>query len=235
MPHGCPRTIIKAIYLILEKYHRRYGLKVHPWAKQPGNIYFSFYLDVNKPEGNTGFLLDLYNDNLSLTTYQDHVGAPAWSYGHQQEMSGWKNARTSDIIAWLERTTSFPELFTQYESKLKWWRRGYSVEQSEQYLLTWQVCGLLAVKLGSFIQTPTNLFSDYDSEWDKKRALYCSAFTRSHPEFGILSLDGISISDRGEAYICEKERLNIWDLYCQGIEPTAIADQLFSTYSSVKQ
>jgi hypothetical protein len=35
--------ITQAVFLVLRRYHHRYGLCVLPWYQQPGNAYFSFY------------------------------------------------------------------------------------------------------------------------------------------------------------------------------------------------
>jgi len=228
MQQGCLRTISKATFLLLQRYHRLYGLKVIGWTKQPGNAYLSFYLDALPHESEFLDLPDMANERLVLTCYQDHVGIPAWSGGEQIELTNGKRARTDVVLDWLEQRLTLRELFDYHASEIDRWRQQYTVEASERYLLAWQVAGLLTARMGSYIATPWSFFSDYASDYREQVVAYARRFTECHPLYEIFALDGVGISIKAEVRIADCENLDAWTMFCSGHTPEAIAETILT-------
>lgn len=235
MQHGCLRTVAKASFLLLQRYHRLYGLKVVGWMKQPGNAYISFYLDASVPSEGGLDLPDMNDERLVLTCYQDHVGIPAWSAGDQLELKSGSRARTGVVLAWLEEQLTLQALFDRNSSEIATWRARYTVDKSERYLLAWQLAGLLAARTGSYIAPPEAYFSDYDSEFSNKVQAYCSHFSPCSPLYGIFALNGFGISARAEARVADRENLDAWAMYCDGLAVESIADILLSKLKELQQ
>lgn len=227
MQEGFQRELAKATYLLLQRYHRLYGLKAHCWTKPPGNAYISFYLDALPLRGAMTSLPGMDDERLTLTYYQDHVGIPAWSSGRQMQMPGWEHARTADVQAWLEKNLTLHALFENYSEEIAAWRKQYPVLSSEQYLLAWHVAGLLAARAGSYIFNPYAYFSDYDPGFHAKAVAFCREFTDCDPEYAVMALNGVSISIKAECRLRDGETWDLWSLYTKGMSAESIAQSLY--------
>lgn len=216
MQTSCDRRIIKSVFLFLERFHRLYGLKVIAWSKQPGNHYFTFFLDcqrenpgINISTGGTG--------RVVLTVYQDSVGIPAWSAGDQLEMPGWKSARTTKIFDWLSERLTLGDLMRRNLTDISDWRSHYTVGESESYLLAVQVTGHLIARTGGYLRT-------------------CGRFPKNEPFptwLRAMSPDGsmeylvtkyVAVSVDGVAWLPSGERIDIWELFTAGQTAKDIAD-----------
>jgi len=120
------RKINKAIYLVVEKYHRLFGLEVYGFSGGHGPGYAGFQVAANRcwsqgrPHAN--YQAPFGDGRQVLVTYFTNVGIPAWCAGEQLEFAGWGRQRTNSIVSWLEQHLTLLELFDLYKSEIASWR-----------------------------------------------------------------------------------------------------------------
>lgn len=148
------RKINKAVFLLLQKYHRAFGLAVLSWSRPTGHSYHFFYsLAVRDDNGNPAHALDPLGP-YSLSIYQSMVALPIGSADQQPEHPEWRQRelRASELVQWYESQLTLNEFFSDHAESIRWWRRAYHVSQSEPYLLTRNVLGLVSSVLGLSIE-----------------------------------------------------------------------------------
>lgn len=147
------RKISKAVYLLLEKYHCKFGLSVVAWWKTPGNEYFSFFCMPIRDRGGSLKHLPEVNGQFSLTIYQDHVSIPSWSNESPSRLDiDPGELRTAQLLEWYEENLSFHELFNYYRPEINEWRKRYHVEESEAYLFSWNLMGLFSTRIDEVVR-----------------------------------------------------------------------------------
>ena len=229
------RKINKAIYLILERYHRLYGLRLATFAGGHGYGYGMFYTDAISPIGDKGWQVD-YDDalgkkgkrqqKLSLVAYICDVGLPGWTNGRQAHLEGWQTRRTSEIVEWLEANLSLRQLFTVFADEINRWREQYSVEQSEKYLLTMNIAGLHCAESDSILYNHTALFSDYDSKASEKMKHIEYLLDISESFGNIWGSDVLLFATNGLALAKQQEIVDVWDMYKTGLNTQDILNEI---------
>ena len=229
------RKMNKAIYLILEKYHRLYGLKLMSFAGGHGYGYGMFYLD-SVPPGTGGMIQTDYKDRLeekrsngkrvSLVFYLGEAGLPAWSNGCQAQLEDWQRCRTSTIIEWLEANLSLKDLFCVFREEVARWRTRYTVEQSEKYLLAMNLAGLHCADSDSILYNHYALFSEYDPDGQEKTSDIENRLNISNCFGDIWGSKDILFSTNGFALISFKDVIDTWEMYQVGMSSHAILEEL---------
>jgi hypothetical protein len=211
------RKIPKVVYLLLQQHHRTRGLAVVGWNKPPGNSYFSFYtLAANRPppELNVAF------DGL-LTIYQDSVGMPAWSAGRQLEHPDWRNRDLSsaELVAWYRSHLDGALLFTTHTDALAIWRGRYTVRQSEAFLLTWNVLGLLAAQHGS------EVLAAHELGGGRRRTIESTIGTASDIA-PVQQVENFAFAFDGRVLCPSGAQVDLWRRYIAGQSATQLVDLL---------
>jgi hypothetical protein len=97
------RKISKAIYSLIEKYHRLFGLEVYGFSGGHGPGYAGFQVAANRcwAQGrpHLNYQAPFGDGRQVLVTYFSNVGIPAWCAGEQLGLDGWERQRTSSIMA----------------------------------------------------------------------------------------------------------------------------------------
>lgn len=223
------RKITKAVYLLLQEYHRTMGLAVIGWSKPPGNSYFSFYSmaagDVwRQVFGRPSAGIDI--KRFSLTTYQDHIGLPAWGAGEQEYHPDQRRRvlSTAEIVQWYKSRLELQQLFEAFCQDIEWWRRSYHVGESEPYLLTWNVMGLVSAKLQRTIATygrSEYYFGIPDEEKDAALEL------ASGRQFDCVHFCGkLSFANSGLARLPNGMIVDLWQRHLRGEKTEALASFL---------
>ena len=231
------RKINKAVYLLIEKYHRLYGLEVYGFNSGHGPGYAGFQLAAercwDRRNGTANYDNMPGSGQQVLVCYFTHVGIPAWCAGEQLELQGWQAQRTSNIIQWLEKHLTFHELFERYEPQISRWRTAYSVECSEQYLLMVNLAGLLASRQSNFPSAPGQLFSDMDYEAHNKVNHIASRLGGLDPRTDILGVSGCLIGRNGKALVGE-QLIDVWRMRVQGQPCESIVNFLLDARESAE-
>ncbi len=166
------RKISKAIYLLLEKYHRLFGLEVYGFSGGNGPGYAGFQVAANRCwERGRPYLnyeTPFGDGRQVLVTYFSSVGIPAWCSGEQLELPGWEQQRTSSIMSWLKQNLTLLELFDLYKSDIASWHAPYTVEESAKYLLMVNLAGLVSARQGDFPGTAEQLYHSMDPKGVEK-------------------------------------------------------------------
>ncbi|GAA5193060.1 hypothetical protein [Ferrimonas gelatinilytica] len=222
------RKIFKAIYLLLEKYHRLYGLEVYLFSGGHGAGYAGFQVAANR-------CWDTHHNDLNygaisgrplpLVAYLPHVGIPSWAAGRQLEMVGWETARTLAILDWHERNLALASLFRDNAAAIARWRADYSVEQSEQYLLMINLAGLLAAKASDFPRLPSQCLSEYDPTAVDQVRTQLARLGLESEHHGVMGIPGCMVTRHGKALVGE-EVVDVWQRRLNGDTPQQIADAL---------
>jgi hypothetical protein len=229
------RKINKAIYLLLERYHRLYGLRLASFSGGHGYGYGMFYTSAVSPIGEKGWQFD-YDDalgekgkrqeKLSLVAYICDVGLPAWTNGRQAHLKDWRSRRTSDIVEWLEANLSLRQLFTVFAEEIDRWRGQYSVEQSEKYLLTMNLAGLHCAESDSILYNHIALFSDYDSNASQKIQNIEDRLEITRSFGDIWGSDALLFATNGLALAKQQEVVDVWDMYRAGLNAQGILNKI---------
>lgn len=220
--------INKAVFLLLEKYHRSHGLIVLGWSKPPGNNYYSFCsLAACDDLGHPLHVAELYR-GFNLTTYQDRIGIPAWSAGDQVEHPHWtkRELRSTEITEWYERNLGVSHLFNILDDRIDWWRRTYHVSESEPYLLMWNVMGLFASALGGVVQTYER--SENCSGIPKSDKHSVEAPACPSPFESVHFCEKLAFCTNGKVLLPNGSRIDLWQKYLQGQRPGDIAGELIN-------
>lgn len=138
--------LLKAVYLLLQEHHTRYGLGAVGWWKEPDNLYVSFFSHALRDELGRPKHCPEVSGKYSLTIYQGLLGLPAWGAGEQyeNEMFLKQDMRTAEIKEWLCRRLTLEQFFADNEDEISSWRQRYTVDEAERYLFSWNVLGLIA-------------------------------------------------------------------------------------------
>ena len=227
---GKTQKINKAIYLLLEKFHRLFGLEVYGFSGGHGPGYAGFQVAAKRcwfdSNPHVNYEPPFGGGRQILVTYFPHVGIPAWCAGEQLELAGWEHKRTGSIVAWLEKHLTHLELFDLYKSEIDQWRSHYTVEQSEKYLLMFNLAGLLSARDGSFPRTPGQLFHDMDSKGHSKAEEIASGLRVKDRHIDAFGIFGCMIGRNGFALVGD-EVVDVWAMRTQGQTAAAIADYLW--------
>jgi len=227
-----PRRIFKAIYLILEKYHRLYGLEIYFFTGGHGPGYAGFQVAAARcfddQNGDANYQEASIPGRTSFVTYLSDFGIPSWSStsGDQTQGNPEKLPRTSDVVKWLESHLTLNSLFDHYEDEVSRWRSSYTVEQSEKYLLMVRLAGLLAREKGDFPRAPGQCFSDYDSKYHEKVANVQRLLGGISGRHQIMGTEKAQVGSNGLALVNGNELVNVWDLYLLGRSPEDICHVL---------
>ena len=228
------RKIIKAVYLLLERYHRLYGLEAYLFSGPHGPGYVGFQIAADRCWDADSAHVDYPVDDQGrsrfgpLTTYiTGHVGIPAWSAGRQLALDNWEQRRTSEIVAWLEEHLALRPLFEQNADLIQRWRTAYTVEDSEQYLLMVNVAGLLAQAVDDFPRTPSQCLSDYDTDAPEKVSQQLRRLRLSHERGTVMGISGIMIGHNGMALVNDRP-IDIWQRRLAGKTPANLATWLLA-------
>ena len=228
------RRIFKAVYLILEKYHRLYGLEAYFFSGGHGPGYVGFQVAAARcfDSGKTDANYDQadISGRTSLVTYLAHIGIPAWSSvsGEQIEGNPKKLGRTRDVERWLESHLTLNQLFSHYEAEISRWRVTYSVEASEKYLLMIRLAGLLARNTGDFPRAPPQCFSDYDPTTPQRVLNIERLLGGLCSRHEIMGINNIFIGSNGLALVNERDTVNVWIHYLEGQNVEQIVSSLES-------
>ena len=229
------RKIVKAIYLLLERYHRLFGLEVYSFSHGSfGPGYFGFQIAAHR----CWWGRDLRDANYASPTtpngtYGPLVGywymasIPAWAAGHQLTFRNWEKARTHEIVSWYEDSLNLHQLFEANARAIQEWRQNYTVDEAEKYLLMMNLAGLFASARETFPLTPVQSFSDYDSHADQKAADIMRRLSLE-PDYEpccAFGLDGSFIGRNGKAVAGER-MIDLWDSYVAGSSSAELLDML---------
>ena len=234
------RKIYKALYLILRKYHALYGLELFVFSGGHGAGYVGLQLACdricNADHLETHYPSPPLRQPTAFVNYLTDFGIPAWATAddEQIEVAPAKLLRTQDVVTWLEARFDLRPLFEAYQDPINAWRRQYTVEASEQYLLMVQLAGLIARSRGTFPLAPGQCFSDYDSATpDRVRAieLALGGLSGRHQ---ILGHGDCLVGSNGKALIKETEVIDIWTPYARGETAEQIVAELLRRVGSQK-
>jgi len=205
--------IPKVVYLLLQKYHRIYGLGVIGWFKQPGSHYFSFFSQaVYEGRGRPKHLPELWG-RYKLTLYQDHLGMPARGNDSVQAQHPHlhdRELRSKDMVQWIEEHLTLPQFFRDYSAEIDRWRRKCTVEQSERYLLTWNVMGLYAkAKKGMIYVAGSD--PNYGMSDQKRKA--ASALGIQNPQIDLHVCRSLVFGSNAKVYLPDGNVVDFWEDY----------------------
>lgn len=230
------RKINKAIYLLLEKYHRLFGLEVYGFSGGHGPGYAGFQIAAKRcwQEGELypNYEAPFGDGRQVLVTYFSHVGIPAWCAGEQLELPEWWKLRTSSILAWLEEHLTLLELFDLYQSDIARWRAQYSVEESEKYLLMVNLAGVLSARLGDFPRTPAQLFHSLDPTGGEKAGGIVSRLGVADVNIDCFGVADCMVGRNGLALVGD-EIVDVWAMRLSGQSCEDISDYLWKARSSL--
>jgi hypothetical protein len=171
------RQINKAIFQIIEKYHRLYGLEFHPFSHSSfGPIYWGVQIaakrtwSINNKQVNDNELGQREENGYSLISYLHYVFIPSWAANKyldaesgQPSLETISATRTVAIVEWLEQHMQLDNYLTRYQSEISRWRSSYSVEDAEKYILMMNLAGLITTQHGTQILTPGQVLSTCQS------------------------------------------------------------------------
>jgi hypothetical protein len=227
------QKIIKAIYLLVEKHHRLYGLEVYLFSGGHGAGYVGFQVAGKKcaepgepTQINYGYMHpECTGDYLSLVTYLcGPVRLCDWSTSSPTSMDGWEKKRTAEIAAWLEENLTLSALYERYSVEISRWRELYTVCQSEQYLLMLNVAGLISARSKEMLRIPSQCF-DYDQQGPEKA-------TKMLRDLGVVGMnDAIGFADcmigRNGRALIDGQLYDLWAKRLEGLSVSEIADWIW--------
>jgi hypothetical protein len=228
------RKIYKAIYLILRKYHALYGLELFVFSGGHGAGYVGFQLACERicdaGRLDTHYPSPPLRQPVAFVTYLEHFGIPAWATAddEQIEVAPEKLPRTNEVVAWLESQFDLHALFEAYRESINAWRRQYTVEASEQYLLMVQVAGLLARSRGTCPCAPGQCFSDYGNQTPQRVQAIEQTLGGLSGRHQILGDRHCFIGSNGKALLHESQVVDIWTPIIQGQSAEQIAYDLLT-------
>lgn len=232
------RRIAKAIYSLIDKFHRLYGLEIYLFSHGGfGHGYWGFQVaahrtfDQRQKIPNDGD--DKYGRrNYSLVSYQHMVSIPSWAY-HDQSSSQpefqLKNAtRTVEIEKWLYTTMNLSEYFAIHKDKIDRWRKQASLESAEKYVLFVQLAGLLAQHFEQPYLTPIQRYDlPYGGDYDAQQQALNNIYGRLGAKDRVLDVLGFKnnwVCRNGMALFGD-EAVDVWDLYLNGMSPAEILNK----------
>lgn len=228
------RKVTKAVYLLIEKYHRLTGLEVYGFSHGGfGPGYYGFQLAANRCFWGDDLRSANYSYDASpgdygpLVSYWERPAVPAWAAGEQLELLGWESMRTAQIVEWLEHTLALDQLISANASLLGRWRARYTVEQSEQYLLMINVAGLLSARRGSMPLTPSQTFSDYDNEGSAKARSITRKLGLECEASSIFGVSEVFVGRNGLA-LTHGTLVDVWREFTSGAAVDEIVDRLLA-------
>jgi hypothetical protein len=216
------RTLNKAIYLILEKYHRTYGLKLAGFSGGHGYGYGMFYVDAVNPTSNGGIDMNYSEhtrsmDELALVFYLTSVGMPAGANkGKQLEMKDWSKSRTDTICKWLMEHLTLDACFNFHSRQISTWRSRYTVEQSEKYLLAMNVAGIYCAKKGKILMNLHSNFSEYDYEANNKADAVLRKLGLADSLGTVWGDCDLFIGTNGKALFNGERVIDFWEMCLEG-------------------
>ena len=218
--------IPKVVYLLLEKYHRTFGLGVVGWSKQPANHYFSFYCLGVRDENGRPLQLPDSSGGMSLTIYQDSIGLPEWGAGRQwaHPEAEKRELRTGELLEWYEERLDLRRFFEEHSQQIRAWRHAYHVSQSEPYLLTWNVLGLFTAKTASLIYTHAR--SEYYGGVTDSEKIAVAELGVAEPWESVHFCNDLAFSTAGRVRLPDGEQVHIWEKRLRGQSAEAIAAEL---------
>jgi len=228
------RKIYKAIYLILRKYHALYGLELFVFSGGHGAGYIGFQLACERicdaDHLDTHYPSPPLRQPVAFVTYLEHLGVPAWATAdsEQIEVAPAKLPRTSSVLSWLESQFDLRTLFDAHREPINTWRRQYTVEASEQYLLMVQLAGLLARARGTYPCAPGQCFPDYDNQSPQRVQAIEQALGGLSARHQILGDRQCFIGSNGKALLHESQVVDIWAPFVQGQSAEQIVDDLLT-------
>jgi hypothetical protein len=222
------RKLNKAIFLLIENYHRLYGLEAYLFSGGHGPGYVGFQIAANRcwddrhNQPNYGM-----DTRMRLVTYIcGPLALPAWANQNKQlECPGWERLRTLQIVDWLEENLTVQELFQDNLELIQRWQAEYTVEQSEKYLLMINLAGILAARLNDFPRTPSQCFSEYDPDAGEKVTNLLRLLEISHEQNNVMGTPDIQVARNGMA-VANNQVVDVWALLVNGLSVPAIADEL---------
>jgi hypothetical protein len=224
------RRINKAIYLILEKYHRIYGLKLVGFSGGHGYGYGMFYIDAIKPMEHNSLDTDYecikVDRTFSLVIYLTSVGIPEWSGRSSTKFNLTDATRTQEIVDWLLENLTIDHLLKSTTVELQRWRSNYSVERAEKYLLMMNLVGIYQAKKGLPYTTLEANFSDYDFSWPEKVATIRTKLFAEDQNSVVWGANNIYFSENGLALINRVDIVDYWEMHLSGMTADEILDVL---------
>ena len=225
--------LFKAIYLLLDRYHRLYGLEIYLFSGGHGPgccglqiaaapCYGAFESQLNYSK--TGFSDSPYGPLVTYIT--GTAGIPAWANrGEQLEVEGWQHWRTQNLLAWLESNLGIQALIRDHKESIDRWRAGYSVELSEKYLLMVNLAGLLARHFPDFPRLPSQCLSGYEANFPEllDESLRRLGIASEHD--GVMGVPGIMVVRNGMA-IAGGHEASVWEWYTSGMSAPEIVERL---------
>lgn len=218
--------IPKTVYLLLQKYHRLFGLGVSAWSKPPGNYYFSFFSHAVIDEHGRPLHFPEVFGKYRLTIYQTHLGLPAWGNDdHQEEHQDWRQRelRSKEMLTWVEERLTLRQFFHDYSNDIDRWRNIYTVEQSERYLLTWNVLGLFARAKKEMIHVAD---SDPNSGITAREIEAANSLGIQKPETDLHLCGSFSFGSNAKVYLPNNDVLDLWKEYSKIFDLNALISQL---------
>ena len=222
------RKINKAVFLLLQKYHRTHGLSVLFGAKQPGNDYIFFYSKAVRNRDNTPkYVIDM-DSQYCLTTYQEYLAIPGWSKEGKvyHEDFDKRELHTNEIVEWYERQLTIRSFLDDYQNEIDLWRDTYHVSESEPYLFTWNVLGLFSSRLDCRILSP-RLHEKWDEDDLKHNNKLLLEIGCTYPKENLNFCDSYVFISDGRVFHKENQSIAwIWKDYLRGKSVERIVDDL---------
>ena len=221
------RQFNKALYLLIEKYHRLYGLEFFFFSRSGGPGHWGFQLACNRTwcaRQRIIFPKD-YPRAIQFATcgYVGKVEVAPWSvpdgYVYSPDevrLEHSQNVRTSEVVAWFEEHMQLRKLFEHYSSELERWRGNYSVEDAEKYILMTQLMGLISQLRDTVPNTPIQEHGLPYACDDKK-------IDEIHRTLGVRdgSIDVVGVKDfwitRDAKGLVNGQLIDFWKLYLEGM------------------
>jgi hypothetical protein len=127
-----------------------------------------------------------------------------------------------EMLEWYEERLSLRELFDDHAEMISWWRRAYHVDESERYLLMWNVIGIL----GGLVKEPCMAFGGGDGQLsdDERRVQSCLAV--ADPWERIVLVGRFGFATDGRACLPSGRIVSLWDGLVHGLSPRVLADDL---------
>lgn len=221
------RKVNKAVYLLLEQYHRRYGLAVVGIGRPVGTMHFSFYSLALRGDDGSPLFLPEYSKRYFLTIYQGGVGLPLREGDDhllhpEQDRRG---LRSTEMLSWFESHLSFRKFFEDHADRIRDWRRTYHVAESESLLLTWQVMGHVSSRLDLGIET-NGRYDSYGNTPSLDAALQSPILRR--PKETVHLCGNLTFIDDGAVYFPSGRRMDFWTASEQGRSSLDIAGDIVS-------
>ena len=233
------RQINKAIYIVIERYHRLYGLELYLFSHGSfGPGYWGFQIASHRTWDNRSREVNDCNrggqqrNGYVLVGYQDKVSIPNWAIASSTDASGnqptldvTSTTRTENIVEWLEQNMQLRNYFLTYETEIHNWRHSYSVEQSEKYILMINIAGLASQHIEKPLRTPRQVYDlPYGGDYQKQEATIDKIHRALCVKDGWIEIIGFEhhwFSRNGLALINDRT-VDIWKDYVSGLLPSQI-------------